>query len=220
MPDQGEIPEGREFELIETLCWTRSSGFYLLDEHIARLRQSAAELSFRCEEHDVRGGLARAVDARTEESLRVRLTLARDGVVSVSAEPLSLPQAGARWRLVYATVRFNSKDPLLRHKTTRRAFLDEALAEAQRRLDADETLFLNEREELCEGARSNLFVADNGALLTPPVACGLLPGVLRGRLLREGRAREAVLRPSDLEGDAEVYMGNSVRGLVRGMLVG
>jgi branched-subunit amino acid aminotransferase/4-amino-4-deoxychorismate lyase len=220
MPDQSQIPEGREFDLIETLRWTRPAGFYLLDEHVARLRQSAVDLGFRCEEHDVWGELARAVGARTEETLRVRLTLARDGVVSVSAEPLSLPQAGARWRLVYATVRFNSRDPLLRYKTTRRAFLDEALAEAQRRVGADETLFLNERDELCEGARSNLFVADNGVLLTPPVACGLLPGALRESLLRDGRAREAVLRPSDLEGDAEVYMGNSVRGLVRGILVG
>lgn len=140
--------------------------------------------------------------------------------MAIHAEPLTLPRPGTRWRLAYASARFDSKDPLLRHKTTRRALLEEALATAQQLVGADETLFLNERDELCEGARTNLFVAVNGILLTPPTACGLLPGTLRGRLLDEGRAREAVLHASDLEGDVEVYMGNSVRGLVRAILVG
>ena len=219
MPDEGQVPEACEFDLIETLRWTPSAGFYLLDEHVARLRGSAAELGFRCKEDDIRGRLARAVEPRTKEMLRVRLTLARNGSVTVGAEPLLPPTPGVCWRLAYASARFASRDPLLRHKTTRRAFLEDALGEAQRRVGADETLFLNERDELCEGARSNLFVAESGVLLTPPVACGLLPGVLRGRLLREGRAREAILRPSDLAGDAEVYMGNSVRGLLRAILV-
>ena len=87
------------------------------------------------------------------------------------------------------------------------------------RSDADEVLFLNERDEVCEGARANVFLAREGVLLTPPLSSGLLPGTLRAHLLREGRAREAVLRLADFEG-AEFYMGNSVRGLVRGALRG
>jgi 4-amino-4-deoxychorismate lyase/para-aminobenzoate synthetase/4-amino-4-deoxychorismate lyase len=219
MPHQGEIPDGRDLELIETLRWTRSDGFYLFDEHVARLRRSAAALRFRCDEAAVLGALARAVDGRREETLRIRLTLARGGAATAGAEPLSLPPPDARWRLAFASVRFDSKDPLLRHKTTRRGFLEDALAEAHRRVGADEALFLNEKDELCEGARSNLFVAQDGVLLTPPVACGLLPGTLRERLISEGRTREKVLRPPDLDG-AELYMGNSVRGLVRAILVG
>jgi 4-amino-4-deoxychorismate lyase len=108
-----------------------------------------AQLGFRCEEQDLRVGLAQAVEARTEEALRVRLTLRRDGVVAIHAEPLTLPRPGTRWRLAYASARFDSKDPLLRHKKTRRALLEEALATAQQLVGADETLFLNERDELC-----------------------------------------------------------------------
>ena len=55
-------------------------------------------------------------------------------------------------------------------------------------------------------------------LLTPPLACGLLPGVLRARLLREGRAREAVLRPADLAA-RRLFVGNSLRGLIPARLV-
>ena len=53
-------------------------------------------------------------------------------------------------------------------------------------------------------------------LLTPPLARGLLPGILRGRLVDEGRAKEADLRPDDLAGG--FLIGNALRGLVRARL--
>ena len=81
------------------------------------------------------------------------------------------------------------------------------------RLKTDEVLFLNERGELAEGARSNVFVRRKGVLLTPPLAAGLLPGRLREELLAKGEAVEATLTEADLQG--EVYFGNSLRGLVR-----
>jgi para-aminobenzoate synthetase/4-amino-4-deoxychorismate lyase len=51
-------------------------------------------------------------------------------------------------------------------------------------------------------------------LLTPPLEAGLLPGVLRAELIAEGKAREAPLTPDALDG--EVWLGNSLRGLIRG----
>jgi para-aminobenzoate synthetase/4-amino-4-deoxychorismate lyase len=75
-------------------------------------------------------------------------------------------------------------------------------------------LFCNERGELTEGARSNVFVRKDGALLTPPLEAGLLPGILRAELIARGEAREATLTPDDLKG--EIYLGNSLRGLIAG----
>jgi branched-subunit amino acid aminotransferase/4-amino-4-deoxychorismate lyase len=51
-------------------------------------------------------------------------------------------------------------------------------------------------------------------LLTPPLSSGALDGVLRRVLLDEGRCVEAALMPEDLR-DGEVYLGNSLRGLIR-----
>ena len=51
-------------------------------------------------------------------------------------------------------------------------------------------------------------------LLTPPVSSGLLAGTLRAELLATGVAEEAVLRPEDISAAGEVYLGNSVRGLL------
>ena len=106
-----------------------------------------------------------------------------------------------------------SGDLLLRHKTTARALYDRELARAMAAGHFD-ALFLNERGELTEGARSNLFVERDGLLLTPPASAGLLNGTLRRSLLREGRAREATLRPDDLRHADALYVGNGLRGLV------
>ena len=220
MSDQGAIPDRRvsDFGLIETLLWTRDEGFFLLAEHLERLRRSSAQLGFRCDESRVVEALTRAAESfpgAAAARLRVRIVLSADGAIESSAAQIEPVAENAIWTVAIAERRFESSDPQLRHKTTRREFYETELARA----NADEVLFLNERDEVCEGARANVFLAREGVLLTPPLSSGLLPGTLRAHLLREGRAREAVLRLADFEG-AEFYMGNSVRGLVRGALRG
>lgn len=151
------------------------------------------------------------------ERLRVRLVLWRDGAIETSATPIDPVPPETIWRVAIAARRFSSSDPLLRHKTTRRALYEDTLAEAMKTRGAEEVLFLNERDELCEGARCTLFVPQGDVLLTPPLSCGLLPGTLRAKLIAAGRAREAILRLQELARD--FYLGNSVRGLVRARLI-
>jgi 4-amino-4-deoxychorismate lyase len=218
MSDQGAIPDRRvsDFGLIETLLWTRDEGFFLLGEHLERLRRSSAQLGFRHDESRVVEALAWAVESfpgAAAGRLRVRIVLSADGGIESGAVEIEPVAEGAVWTVAVAERRFDSSDPLLRHKTTRREIYETELARSK----ADEVLFLNERDEVCEGARANVFLAREGGLLTPALSGGLLPGTLRAHLLCEGRAREATLRLADFEG-AEFYMGNSVRGLVRGAL--
>lgn len=218
MSDQGEIPDGREFGLIETLLWTPQQGFWLLPEHLARLCASSQALGFPYDEARVRAALERiAAGAAGAGRLRARIVLGRDGALEASATAIEAAP-NAVWKVVFARRRFRSDDPLLRHKTTRRALYEDELAEAAAREGADEVLFLNEKDEVCEGARCNVFLERDGALLTPPLSCGLLPGTLRASLIASGAAREAVLRANDFSQSAALYMGNSVRGLVRATL--
>ena len=85
----------------------------------------------------------------------------------------------------------------------------------------DEVVFLNQRGELTEGTRTTLFLEQDGRLFTPALACGLLPGTLREELLDLPRAAasEAVLTPADLARADRIYLGNSVRGLIRADLM-
>jgi para-aminobenzoate synthetase/4-amino-4-deoxychorismate lyase len=121
----------------------------------------------------------------------------------VSAEPV---------RVTISRKRICSADQCLRHKTTRREFYDRELRQAQAE-GFGEVLFLNERDEVTEGAISNVFIEKQGAWFTPPVGCGLLPGVYRRHLLETmPNTSERVLLLNDLlEADA-IYLCNAVRG--------
>jgi 4-amino-4-deoxychorismate lyase len=203
----------QDFGLIETLLWTREEGFFLLPEHLRRLGASASALGFAFDEARLKLALEEAVAVSASERLRLRLVLTREGAHEIGLEPIAATPPATVWRVAVAKRRFASAEPMLRHKTTRREIYEEELA----RSGVDEVLFLNERDEVCEGARTNVFLAQGETLLTPPLASGLLPGTLRARLLAEGRAREDYLALEDFE-DKEFFMGNSVRGLVRARL--
>ena len=81
-----------------------------------------------------------------------------------------------------------------------------------RRQGYDEVLFLNERGEVTEGAISNIFIEKDGHWFTPPVSCGLLPGIYRRQLLETSPAAERTLQLQDLVSADAVYICNAVRG--------
>jgi para-aminobenzoate synthetase/4-amino-4-deoxychorismate lyase len=214
---------GREepFELIETMRWERGSGFWLLDRHMRRLGESAAYFGYRFDEAEVREALFRKASTFEAPLQRVRLTLAEDGGIHVAATAMAPVGKDAVLRYAVAAERTSSADRFLFHKTTRRRFYDETRERLMAETGCDEALFLNERDELTEGSFTNLFIERNGRLLTPPIGCGLLNGTLRGALLAdpERKVEEQVLRLADLQNAERVFLGNSVRGLVRAVAV-
>ena len=204
---------GAGFELIETMRWEPGSGFLRFERHLARLYASAAELGFACDPERIGEVLSNAVNGQLI-ALRVRLALQRSGEAAAAVQPYEPLPADKVWRLQLARIRLDSGNMLLRHKTSLRQVYTQARAEylATR---ADEVLLANERGELCEGTITNLF-ADfgDGLLATPRLDCGLLPGILRGELLDEGRAVEAIYSFDDLKAAKAIFVGNSLRGLI------
>jgi len=207
-----------DFSLIETLRYEPESGFLRLRLHLARLSRSAGRLGFAG---------AEAAEARLKEavsgadrSLRVRLTLDRDGAIAVTNAPFTPLPDDALWRVRIASTRLDSGDRLLRMKTTRRGVYEAARSEFSP-AEADEVILLNEKGEVCEGTISSVFLDDgSGTLRTPPTACGLLAGVLRNELICARRARVARLSPADLlKAGESLYVGNSLRGLIRAELL-
>ncbi|MDX8477669.1 aminotransferase class IV family protein [Mesorhizobium sp. VK24D] len=202
-----------DFELIETMRWEPGSGFLRFERHLARLYASAAELGFACDPQRIGEVLSSTVGGQ-QIALRIRLALQRNGEATASAQPYEPLAADKVWRLQLARVRLDSGNMLLRHKTSRRETYQRARAEYLV-TRADEVLLENERGELCEGTITNVF-ADfgDGVLVTPRLDCGLLPGVLRGELLDEGRAAEAIYTFDDLKSAKAIFVGNSLRGLI------
>jgi len=204
------------FALIETL--RLEGGCYpLLSLHLERLQASARALGFACPLAAVSAALTREAGVCHSGLHRVRLTLARDGRCAVASAPLQ-DEIGKQWRVLLAEERLPANDYLRHHKTTARAAYDRALERLAAFPEVFDVLFLNEAGEVCEGARSSVFVERDGRLLTPPLASGLLPGVLRRTLLESGRAVEQVLHRDDLQQGSALYVGNAVRGLLPVML--
>nr|HPG88132.1 chorismate-binding protein [Hyphomicrobium sp.] len=207
----------RRFELIETMLYDGANGIWLLEGHMRRLANSASYFAFTFDEARVRQAIAEAISDAGEARLRVRLTLDEDGKLTIAKTPQPLPPDGVVMRYVISDTRLNSSDLFLYHKTTRRELYDREWAHYAETLGSDEVIYLNERGELAEGSRTSIFVERAGTLLTPPLNTGVLPGVLRQSLLEDGRATEAVLTLDDLNRAEAVYLGNSVRGLVKAL---
>lgn len=87
-----------------------------------------------------------------------------------------------------------------------------ALAWAEAR-GADEALFLNLAGNLCEGTGSNVFVALDGRLLTPPLSAGCLAGVTRALLLETFEAEEADVPSASLGDVSEAFLTSTARGI-------
>ncbi len=197
------------FELWETLRGDASA--HVLEAHIARLRSSAARLQIPFDETMLREELERRRAARL---LRVRL--AHDGRLRILDE--ALVESGEREvDVVLSNETVNSRDPWLGIKSSWRPHHSRAWAHASER-SAFDAMLQNERGEITEGSRTNVFAQIDGQLITPPLSCGVLPGVLRGELIAEGRVRERVIYAADLERIDALYVGNSARGLLRARL--
>ncbi len=208
------------FDLFETLCWSTAEGYRRLSLHLDRLCASAGYFQFSCDRTILEDRLRQEAQSFDGPICRVRLTLKADGTVGVESFPFDPPAVGAKYRVAISPLAVNSEDPFLYHKTSRRRMYDREHARLSQALGADEVLFLNERGELAEGSRTNLFLSQNGRLLTPALRCGVLPGCLRRSLLDDPdvEIEEAVLTLDDLQQADEIFVGNSLRGLVKAEL--
>ena len=197
------------FDLLETMRFDPSDGIVDLDRHMARLEASAKALGFALNRHDARNSL-HAATFRWRTPRAVRLRLSRSGEVAIAVGPPPTTPEGP------ATVAIrphplSPSDFRLAHKTSDREFWA-----AARDGTVFETLFVDAAGFVTEGSFTQVFAGAADRLVTPPLARGLLPGVLRARLLAEGRAREGDLEVEDLE--AGFWIGNSLRGLIRARL--
>jgi len=205
------------FSLIETMRFELETGIPRLNLHMARLKNSAKVLGFASVEN-AHSALGIYIREKTE-ALRLRLEFFQDGRFEIKSAPYAPLADDIVWRIRIARqAKLASTDPILRHKTSKRAVYDAARAEYSKD-DADEVILLNEKGEICEGTITNVFVDDgSGTLLTPPLSSGCLAGILRTSLICKKKARNQRLTIDDLRRNP-FYVGNSLRGLIRAELV-
>ena len=196
----------RGFDLIETMAFDPVAGMPLLERHLARMKASALVFGFAFDRHAARNEL-QAATFRLAAPSRVRLLLSASGAFAIETAPAP-PPPQSPVSIAVRPLPVPARDFRLRHKTSDRGFYDTARAASGQ----FEVVFTDAEGFVTEGSFTSVFVARGGVLLTPPLARGLLPGVLRASLIDSGRAVEADLTLADF--DQGLFIGNALRGLI------
>jgi len=200
------------FSLVETLLWSATEGYFLLERHLDRLIDSAQYFSFPVDIEYIRRELYAAADRfMSKENRRVRLLVDYTGkcVVNSTALPDHAQTDPGILELYPAAGPVRSDDCFLFHKTTHRPQYDDLAKEFFP--DGGDLLFYNEKGEITETTIGNIVVCIDGEFYTPAVCSGLLAGVFRAELISAGKIREKVLTMNDLAESSAIYRINSVR---------
>ena len=202
------------FELLESLCHDPGSGYRRLDEHLRRLRDSAAYFGFAHDGDEIRRSLDRAAASVPDRPSKVRLLLDRRGRVSTGAAPLVTDDGPLRLAIDQAEP-VDPTDVLLFHKTTLRDRYEQAKA---RHPAADDVVLVNTLGCVTETTVANIAVSIDGIWWTPPLDDGLLPGTERAGLLDAGELKERSITIEELRNADAIEVYNSVRGRRRAAL--
>jgi para-aminobenzoate synthetase/4-amino-4-deoxychorismate lyase len=186
-----------EFQLFESIL-LEDGEYFLFAEHLERMRDSAQYFGFVFPGTRINADLGRIAIENSRGSFKVRLMLWKDGRVETEITPVELLADVKTVEL--STEPVDSSDRFLFHKTTRRP-------------GRDGLVFWNENGEMTESSIANVVVPIDGQLFTPPVECGLLPGVFRNHLLAQGKIKERVILVEELK--KEFFLINSVRKWIR-----
>lgn len=196
-----------DFQLLESLLWTPRQGYFLIDEHLQRMADSAEYFGFQMNLGLIKQDLVEMAYYLPKIPHKVRLLLNRDGLRTLETLPIK-PNAGQPKMVSLALKPIDPENIFLYHKTTHRGIYEEALAGQPA---SDDVLLWNNRGELTEATTANIVLRLHGELVTPPSDSGLLAGTYRAKLLADGEIREEVLMMDDLNYCDELYLINSVR---------
>ena len=208
--------------LFETFA-VRAGRVLRVHAHLARLRRGADALRIPVPYDDatLRHALSDTIRMNNVRDGALRLTLSRGPSARGLAPPekpsptiLIVAQAGLPPEtpvraIVARTARRDEGSALSRLKSL--SYLEEVLARMEA-LDAgaDEALLLNTQGRIADGAAATLFVVQKGELLTPAIAEGALPGIVRAAAIRDLDAIERALASEDVQAADEAVLANSL----------
>jgi para-aminobenzoate synthetase/4-amino-4-deoxychorismate lyase len=201
------------FDLLETLALEEGRLRHVAD-HLARLQQAAAHFSIPWNAGAVHQCLQALADGHPQGLWRVRLLLGAAGQPRAEAFALQPTPEPVRLQLAGGPL-MEAHSEFVRFKTTRRAHY---AAFAPATPGVFDTVLWNAAGEITESTFGNIAMLLDGRWVTPPLSCGLLPGVGRAVALRDGRVCEAVVRLQDLPRVQGWAFINSLRGWLQARL--
>ncbi|NJN32027.1 MAG: aminodeoxychorismate synthase component I [Synechococcales cyanobacterium RM1_1_8] len=227
--------EPRAFELLETMLWQPEQGYFLLEYHLQRLRDSAEYFGYGLDLGQVRQVLAALALQRLSQPVvsppldlpmgsqidsqmdspqapptawKVRLLVDAQGGCRIEASPWQPLVQTQPLRACLAAQPIDPNNPFLYHKTTQRQVYEQAQAA---RPGVDEVILWRDRQTITEGCIANVILDWRGELITPPISAGLLGGTFRAWLLDQGKLRERAITVDMLRQVPQFFLVNSLR---------
>ena len=198
-----------DFSLLESILWEGESGYFLLEYHFARLRDSAEYFGIPTDMAEIRGKLAALKSTLGESQRKIRLLVRRTGeILEEYSAPIDNRSDSRTISVGIAGTPVDREDPFLYHKTTHRSMYEQFQSENP---DSEDVLLWNRDDEITETCVANFVAKIDGRLCTPPVSCGLLPGTFRSYLLERGEIEERVITRQELRHADNTFRINSVR---------
>mgnify|MGYP000105892124 CR=1 FL=1 len=214
-------PKRRHTEAFETMLW--NGHIHYFEDHINRLQDTCEYFLIPFDRTEVLGSLNKSLyELKTKETHRVRLAVKLDGTVDLKIVPLDYTGWDKKaLKLKISTRKTNSTSPYQYHKTDYREHYNSEYKLAVEE-GFDEVIFFNEKDELSEGAITNIFICKDKKWFTPPIDAGILNGTWRKNLMAPLNAEERTLTLEDLKNADDIIIGNSVkmRGQVGKVLKG
>lgn len=202
------------FELLETLA-LHDGVLPHVDMHLDRMATAAQHFGTPWDRARALQALHALAATHPQGRYRVRLLLPASGHFQAQAFALAATPQPVCLQLAHAPLA-DAHGEFVRFKTTRRAHYDAFTPTDPGVFD---TVLFNAEGEVTECTRGNLAVLLDGRWVTPPLSCGLLPGIGRAVHLQSGRLTEAVVRVQDLPRAQGLAFINSLRGWLDARLV-
>ena len=198
-----------DFYLFETMRLHSKTGITLLTKHIMRLERAADYFGISFSEIATREFVENKIKAlETDFDTRIKLTLDANGKLDLYYSPISKPFQ-TNQLVQFASTPVSANNIFLYHKSNIREVYDAAQREMPPLV---EPILFNQESEVTETNISNIVYQKDGELFTPPVRCGLLPGIMRSHLLENKIIKERVIIKNDLLKVDRLFLINSLRG--------
>lgn len=201
------------FELLETVRVENNQAF-LLEQHLRRLQDSAGYFLFLFELDKLKVEIQKLIsnlDPDNKYILRIRLN--KTGIIKM--EIRDFPKVSEEINIIVSKNKINSMNPFQYFKTTNRNLYNNEFVYYSTRNYYD-VIFFNEKDELAEGAISNIFIKKDGLWYTPNLSSGILPGIYREYFISQNKnVTEKIISRTDLIEAEEIMLTNSVKGEIR-----
>lgn len=197
------------YKLLESIKLSDGE-YYLLNDHIDRMKQSAEYFDYRFSELYLRDRLQKYAEINHGTLQKVRVLLHENGEIEVLGQ--AIKPLDPEFKAILAEAPISRANPFLFHKTTNRDVYE---GFQMNNPDFQDVLLWNEEGFITEFTNGNVVVKINGDLYTPPVESGLLAGTFRQELIRKKEIKVENISKADLNNAEEIWFINSVRGKLK-----